>query len=100
VTKNEHITSDTSTQDGRVEDPEKAEATQDATDEESGTRSPPATELQRWNQTTADVFRFFSTIYCFILMGMTDGAVGVCSYPRSQANRTHANHPDRPSSHT
>jgi hypothetical protein len=77
VTKNDQIISDTSTQDGRIEDPEKGEATQDATDEESGTRSPPPVELQRWNQTSADVFRFFSTIYCFILMGMTDGAVGV-----------------------
>ncbi len=68
-------------------DVEKAELTpQDVTDEESGTApSPPSPqpgkELQRWNETGLNMFRFFSTIYCFILMGMTDGAVGVCSPP-------------------
>ncbi|KAK4100955.1 MFS general substrate transporter [Parathielavia hyrcaniae] len=77
VTKNEHISSDGSiAHDGCVTDPEKAEAAQDVTDEESGAPSPPPAQLQRWNGTATDMFRFFSTIYCFILMGMTDAAVG------------------------
>ena len=68
--------------DGRIEDPEKVETSQDVTDEESGTPSPqPARELERWNETSVNVFRFFSTIYAFILMGMTDAAVGVRSVP-------------------
>ncbi|KAK4155254.1 major facilitator superfamily domain-containing protein [Chaetomidium leptoderma] len=76
VAKNEHIDSD-KTQDGRINDPEKAGATPDATDEESGASSPPETkELQRWNDTTLNVFRYLSTLYSFILMGMTDGAMG------------------------
>lgn len=63
-------------QDGRDEGAEKFT---DATDEESGKPSPqPAPALQRWNESAVNMFRFFATIYCFILMGMTDGAVGVC----------------------
>ena len=62
----------------RINDPEKGESTQDATDEESGTPSPGPVVLPRWNDTKMDMFRFFSTMYSFILMGMTDGALGVC----------------------
>ncbi|KAL2135616.1 hypothetical protein VTI74DRAFT_7763 [Chaetomium olivicolor] len=60
----------------RAEDPEKFVSTEDATDEEPGPTPAQPPQLQRWNETVADVFRFLSTIYCFILMGMTDGAVG------------------------
>ncbi len=77
--KGGRVDSDTA-RDGRIEDPEKAETSQDVTDEESGTpSSQPAQELERWNETGVNVFRFFSTIYAFILMGMTDAAVGVRS---------------------
>jgi hypothetical protein len=83
VPKNDYIDSD-KTQDGQPRDPEKAEAAQDVTDEESGVPTPPpARELERWNETGVNVFRFFSTIYCFILMGMMDGAIGVCLLPTS-----------------
>lgn len=72
-----HIESDT-TQNG-CEDPEKAVPLGNATDEESGTGSPqPDSKLQRWNDTPLNTFRYFTTIYCFILMGLTDGALGVC----------------------
>lgn len=82
VSKKAPTGSDKNTQEGRIDDPEKTEPVQDATDEESGTRSPPTSDgLQRWNETTANMFRFFSTLYSFILMGMTDGAVGVRSTP-------------------
>ncbi|KAK3905622.1 major facilitator superfamily domain-containing protein [Staphylotrichum tortipilum] len=77
-----------------VKDLEKAELTQDATDEESGTApspSPqPGKELQRWNESGLNMFRFFSTIYSFILMGMTDGAVGaLLPYLESYYNITY-----------
>lgn len=66
--------------DGPTEDPEKAASIQDVTDEESGTPTArPAQELQRWNESSTNIFRFLSSIYAFILMGMTDGAMGVCS---------------------
>lgn len=75
--KNKPIDSDT-TQDGRTDDPEKCVLPQDTTDEESGAVSPPAgRQLQRWNDSTENIFRYCSTMYCFILMGMTDSAQGV-----------------------
>ncbi|KAH6622935.1 major facilitator superfamily domain-containing protein [Chaetomium tenue] len=71
----QHIDSDT-TKNG-CEDTEKAVPLGDATDEESGAGSPqPDSKLQRWNDTPLNIFRYFTTIYCFILMGMTDGALG------------------------
>jgi hypothetical protein len=67
---------------GRIEDPEKVGSAPDATEEESGLPSPPAAlELQRWNESTVNVFRFLSSNYSFILMGMTDGALGVRLLP-------------------
>lgn len=75
--REQHIDSNT-TQNGG-EDTEKAVPLGDATDEESGAGSPqPDSKLQRWNDTPLNIFRYFTTIYCFILMGMTDGALGVC----------------------
>ncbi|KAK4190319.1 major facilitator superfamily domain-containing protein [Podospora australis] len=59
------------------EDPEKVENTETTTDEE--VIVPPVNNgetQQRWNESTTNLFRFFSTIYAFILMGMTDGAIG------------------------
>ncbi len=77
--KGGHVDSDIAP-DSHIGDPEKVETGQDATDEESGAPSPqPAQELERWNETGVNIFRFFSTIYAFILMGMTDAAVGVRS---------------------
>ncbi|KAL2193538.1 major facilitator superfamily domain-containing protein [Corynascus similis CBS 632.67] len=59
------------------QDPEKAVPVEDATDEDSGTRSPqPRQQLQRWNDSPLNIFRYCTTLYCFILMGMTDGALG------------------------
>ncbi|KAK4239270.1 major facilitator superfamily domain-containing protein [Achaetomium macrosporum] len=72
-----NISSDDNIQPGGVQDPEKAVPTQDATDEESGTASPqPGQELQRWNESKVNIFRFFATIYSFTLLGMTDAVVG------------------------
>jgi hypothetical protein len=75
-----NISSDDDIQPGGVEDPEKAVPTQDATDEESGTASPqsaPHKELQRWNESKVNIFRFFATLFSFTLIGMTDAVVGV-----------------------
>ena len=78
--KNDPIDSDT-TQDGRIDDAEKCVLAQDATDE-SGEASPEAgPELQRWNDSTVNIFRYCGTMYTFILMGMTDSAQGVCVPP-------------------
>lgn len=53
-------------------DPEKVDLSEETTDEEASV--PPL--QQRWNQSATNIFRFLGTIYAFILMGMTDGAVG------------------------
>jgi hypothetical protein len=80
--KNDAIDSDT-TQDGR-QDPEKAVPFEDAADE-SGTRSPPpAQQLPRWNDSPVNILRYLTTNYCFVLMGMTDGALGVRFLPLSK----------------
>ncbi|KAL2160303.1 hypothetical protein VTH06DRAFT_1476 [Thermothelomyces fergusii] len=58
-------------------DSEKAVPPEDAVDEDSGARSPQSgQQLQRWNNPPINIFRYFSTLYCFILLGMTDGALG------------------------
>ncbi|AEO61817.1 hypothetical protein MYCTH_2312413 [Thermothelomyces thermophilus ATCC 42464] len=58
-------------------DSEKVVPLEDAVDEESGTRSPQSgQQLQRWNDPAVNIFRYFSILYSFILMGMTDGALG------------------------
>lgn len=64
---------------GPDEEPEKTAPTTDATDEESGA-SVPAQPLQRWNQSVMNMFRFFTTLYTFGMMGMTDGALGVRAF--------------------
>ncbi|KAG7294229.1 hypothetical protein NEMBOFW57_004299 [Staphylotrichum longicolle] len=76
VPKNDYIDSEKA-QAGQLRDPEKVDTAQDVTDEElGGPTTPPTHELERWNETGVNIFRFMSTMYCFILMGMTDGAVG------------------------
>lgn len=37
----------------------------------------PALNHERWNQSPRNMYRFFTTLLCFILMGANDGAVGV-----------------------
>ncbi|CAK7238956.1 MAG: hypothetical protein STHCBS139747_000377 [Sporothrix thermara] len=38
--------------------------------------SPPPERLQKWNESKTTMFRFFFTLYSFIIMGMNDGAFG------------------------
>ncbi|CAK7264924.1 hypothetical protein SEPCBS119000_001241 [Sporothrix epigloea] len=50
-------------------------------DEEASVASSPAVapvpmRLQRWNESRMNMFRFFFTLYAFIIMGMNDGAIG------------------------
>lgn len=33
--------------------------------------------LEKWNDPKVNACRFFVTLYCFIIMGMNDGAIGV-----------------------
>ncbi|OAA59676.1 tRNA wybutosine-synthesizing protein [Niveomyces insectorum RCEF 264] len=37
---------------------------------------PPEAPLQRWNESRTNVFRFFVTLFSFVIMGMNDAAVG------------------------
>ncbi|KAI8211241.1 Bypass of stop codon protein 6 [Colletotrichum sp. SAR 10_76] len=37
-------------------------------------------ELEKWNGTRTNAFRYVATLYSFIVMGMNDGAVGIESY--------------------
>ncbi|KAK0705159.1 major facilitator superfamily domain-containing protein, partial [Lasiosphaeris hirsuta] len=52
----------------------------DTTTDEEAAVSPsaerPPSIHQKWNDTSINTYRFLSTIYAFILMGMTDGAMG------------------------
>lgn len=73
------------------------------TDEESGPsqRASPTKELQRWNQSPTNIFRFLASTYAFALMGMTDAAVGVRPSPFSKTKiNTPLLTPPRLSSHT
>lgn len=37
----------------------------------------PSHQLERWNQNKTNIFRYFGVIYAFILLGMSDAALGV-----------------------
>lgn len=41
--------------------------------------------LQRWNTPRINTFRYLSTLFSFVVMGMNDGAYGVC-YPQNMYN--------------
>ncbi|KAK1832690.1 major facilitator superfamily domain-containing protein [Podospora conica] len=61
--------------------PEKPAITDITTDEEAvaaGEAPSPPAELkqQRWNESPTNMFRYFSTIYNFILLGMSDAVIG------------------------
>jgi hypothetical protein len=87
VSKNDPVDSDT-TQDGRIDDAEKGALAQDVTDESGGASPGAGPELQRWNDSTVNIFRYCGTMYTFILMGMTDSAQGVCVPPSQNRSRT------------
>ena len=38
------------------------------------------TQLERWNEPRANAYRYFATLFAFIIMGMNDAAYGV-GYP-------------------
>lgn len=44
-------------------------------------------ELEKWNGTRTNAFRYVATLYSFIVMGMNDGAVGV-RFPRKRSSET------------
>ncbi|KAH6621185.1 hypothetical protein B0J18DRAFT_219772 [Chaetomium sp. MPI-SDFR-AT-0129] len=69
------------------QDPEKTVTPEDVTEEESGPPSPPVEQLQRWNESPINRFRYLTTNYCFALMGMTDGSLGaLLPYVRVSTN--------------
>jgi len=37
-----------------------------------------AGDLEKWNEPKINTFRFLTTLFCFIIMGMNDGSLGVC----------------------
>lgn len=65
----------------KVDDTTAADTTNTETDEEAAAVPPQTTphaaqELQRWNESPQNILRFLSTIYYFILIGMSDGVLG------------------------
>jgi hypothetical protein len=46
--------------------------TQESTDDD--------TKLEKWNQPRINMYRYFTTLFCLIIMGMNDAAYGV-SFP-------------------
>jgi hypothetical protein len=63
----------------RDEDHEKLDSPTHTTDEEAVVNPAvrPEAVLHRWNESRVNTFRFLTTLYSFIIMGMSDGAVGV-----------------------
>lgn len=60
-------------------DPEKPTLTDNATDEEAAAAGDTPlvdTKQQRWNESRTNMFRYFTTIYNFILLGMSDAVIG------------------------
>lgn len=55
----------------------------EAKDENSGRENGPQNEatqeLERWNESKTNIFRYLVTLYMFIAMGMSDAAYGVSS---------------------
>lgn len=47
------------------------------------TSDPDPDRLERWNSSGTNIFRYFASLFSFIVMGMNDAAYGV-SPPRSQ----------------
>jgi len=63
-------------------DPEKMESRSNSTSDEEAAvpeMGSPAAEpvKERWNSSRTNIFRFSMTVYSFIIMGMSDGALGV-----------------------
>lgn len=55
-------------------------------------------ELEKWNGTRTNAFRYVATLYSFIVMGMNDGAVGV-RFPPKRSSETIADDYHRPCFH-
>ena len=49
----------------------------DTTDENGDSEPPNQPAKQKWNNPRANIYRFSTTLYSFIIMGMNDGATGV-----------------------
>jgi hypothetical protein len=45
--------------------------------EEVGDSTDEMNKLDRWNQPRINMYRYFTTLFCLILMGMNDAAYGV-----------------------
>jgi len=45
---------------------------------------PQAPGLARWNESRINMYRFYVTLYSFVVMGMNDGAIGVGSCPPAE----------------
>jgi hypothetical protein len=58
-----------------VDDTEKSQSP--PSDEEAGNKPQQESPLVRWNESPLTVYRFLTTLFSFIVMGMNDGAVGV-----------------------
>lgn len=46
-------------------------------DEEAAPAALPGKPLERWNETPINTFRYLTTLFSFIIMGMNDAATGV-----------------------
>lgn len=47
--------------------------------------------LEMWNHPKINIYRYFATLYCFIVMGMGDAAYGVGDMRRGAVDGTFAN---------
>ena len=52
-------------------------------DHDSSLSTPSPNHLERWNQPRRNMYRFFTTLLSFIILGANDGAIGVSSADRS-----------------
>ncbi|KAK5660887.1 hypothetical protein OQA88_12259 [Cercophora sp. LCS_1] len=68
--------STTSLQNRNHHDPEKLEPSTGTTTDEEAANIPPAERKQKWNESPTNIYRYLSTVYSFILLGMTDAVIG------------------------
>ena len=53
------------------------ETVESATEEEGQGPTEASTQLERWNHPRINMYRYLTTLLCFINMGMNDAAYGV-----------------------
>lgn len=66
------------------------EAPRDGEADGDGSDSGEETQLERWNESPTNIFRFGVALFGFVLMGMTDAVLGVSEAPQGAGSSKQA----------